>query len=1489
MSEINTFIKSAMEMGYAKENALDWGTKMYKEFVAREERAMDRNLRQSQLNAEQKEKERTHQLLLEQSDKERRQDALEMEDRKIKERELEIEKLKLQKEIKESGDGVTSDSNPASCNTINSTLKFPLFRDGEDMAAFILRFERICKRTAVHKDLWATHLGCLLTGKALKVYCTVPDTIASSYEQLKEALLKGFAKTPDALRTDFKSAKLASDETHVQFFDSLSRLLYLWLKSSEVDLDDAHSLTDFMLRDQFLASISPELRTYLKERKFDSTEDMVEAADLWTSAHKYKSGAKRSEGNMTKPLFKVDKSSTQNEVTKIDKGSNDKPYKGKNWSGVRCYNCGEQGHPAYRCPHPKKVKVENTNFVSSDIQSICVNCNLDSLTCKCKILIQSDKCINVSCMLGETNMSTTPSKYLSSGSINGMPVTSILRDTGCSAVLVSEQCLPFLDPDNCEKVKVSDYLGRVSFFPKVRCYLKCSFYEGFVEAIRAPLSHCSILVGNIPGVKDDIGNNSQLINESDFNDNVNTINKTCAVVTRSQDKRPAIHPLKVPKLDIVNLTPSEFSDLQSKCPSLSSVRDKLKDGAISNVGGRKFKFRKINNLIYNVCISSPKINENGRTTLVVPYECRMTVLKTAHENLLSGHFSARKTELKIKDQFYWPSMGRDIKIFCRSCDLCQRFSKKGSVKRAPMEKMPIITEPFMRVSIDLIGPLTPSSDRGYKYVLTLIDVATSFPEAVPLKNIDTVTVSEALLQIFGRVGIPKQIHSDLGTQFVSNLMKEIHRLLGIQPLFNTPYHPQGTGRIERLNGTLKSVLKKLCNQKPKDWDRYLIPTLFALRELPSDRTGYSSFELLYGRQVRGPLAVLRDIWEDPELKSDDRETFQYVLDLKRILEDSASLAASAADISATRYKTYFDLKSQKRSFCPGDEVLVLLPDSTHKLLMGWRGPFKVLEKRNNVDYVIDEAGKRRLYHINLLKKYYRRSDQLLSQTDFPEPDYEATVCSISTCQYVVLEDDDKDSFDPEIVTIDPNINLDLKDVHICENLHDSQRKIITDLLNNFKDVISTLPGRTDAIEHNIKLLDNKPVRSKMYPVPLHLRDVFDKEVDSLLDLGVIRPSSSPYCSPGILIKKQSGDYRLAIDYRNLNSVTQFDAEPACNLEEELHRFSGCKYFSEFDLTKAYYQIPMAADSIKYTAFGTPKGLMEFCRLPFGLSTACASYIRLMRKVLDGLDISFYFDNILIYSKNFESHVVMIERVLNRLRSFGLTVKPSKMSICVPSIKYLGFVINGDYIAPQAENVKKVTDFKIPTNKTTLRSFIGLCSFYSKFIQNFATLTAPLTDLLKKGTPEPIPWNSNCDHSFGQLKQCLCKDPILKLPQMNLPFVLRTDASNVGIGAVLFQYHNNEPFPVGFASKKLLDRETRYSTVEKELLAVVFGISKFKYYLMGQKFLLEVDHQPLVYLQKFKSHNNRLLRWALGLQAYDFQVVHVRGIDNLGADFLSRAI
>ena len=291
------------------------------------------------------------------------------------------------------------------------------------------------------------------------------------------------------------------------------------------------------------------------------------------------------------------------------------------------------------------------------------------------------------------------------------------------------------------------------------------------------------------------------------------------------------------------------------------------------------------------------------------------MLHTAHDGLMTGHFEVRKTTNKVLAEFYWPTLRKDVREYCKSCDICQKTQQKGRVSKLPLGKMPLIDSPFVRVAIDLIDPIHPPTDDGHRFILTVVDYPTRYPEATPLKKIDTERVAEALVEIYSRVGVPREVLSDQGKQFTSDLMKEVSRILSIKQLTTTPVHPACYGLVERFNGTLKSMLRQLCDERPKQWNRYIPALLFAYRDTMQDTTGFSPFQLLYGRWVRGPLLILRELWtkevEDDEVKT----TYQHVVDLRARLEDTCKLAQEAVQKNSAKYKSYADSKAKVMKFC----------------------------------------------------------------------------------------------------------------------------------------------------------------------------------------------------------------------------------------------------------------------------------------------------------------------------------------------------------------------------------------------------------------------------------------------------------------------------------------------------------------------------------------------------------------------------------------------
>ena len=392
----------------------------------------------------------------------------------------------------------------------------------------------------------------------------------------------------------------------------------------------------------------------------------------------------------------------------------------------------------------------------------------------------------------------------------------------------------------------------------------------------------------------------------------------------------------------------------------------------------------------------------------------------------------------------------------------------------------------------------------------------------------------------------------------------------------------------------------------------------------------------------------------------------------------------------------------------------------------------------------------------------------------------------------------------------------------------------------------------------------------------------------MLDTGVIEHSTSPFASPVVIVRKKDGKNRFCVDYRKINANTVLDNEPIPNMEEIIAEVGGAKYFTKLDLSKGYWQIPVREEVREKTAFVTPDGQYQFRVLPFGMVNAPALFTRMMRSLLHGLPrVVHYIDDILIYSSSWDEHVDDVRRLMTRLREAHLTARPTKCHIACSSVEFLGHIVGKGEVKPTPEKIEKVMSASRPTTKKEVRSFLGLVGYYRKFISNMSSIAAPLTDLTKKDAPTKVIWKDVHEQAFHTLQSRLSNFPILRLPETDKEFVLRTDASDVGIGAVLMQAHEGILFPICFASRKLLSRERLYPIVERECLALSWAVKKFAYFLYGRRFTLQTDHFPLAYLSQARMKNSRVMRWALALQSHNFHVEVIKGSENFGADYLSR--
>ncbi|XP_051271642.1 uncharacterized protein LOC127372197 isoform X5 [Dicentrarchus labrax] len=592
----------------------------------------------------------------------------------------------------------------------------------------------------------------------------------------------------------------------------------------------------------------------------------------------------------------------------------------------------------------------------------------------------------------------------------------------------------------------------------------------------------------------------------------------------------------------------------------------------------------------------------------------------------------------------------------------------------------------------------------------------------------------------------------------------VYQLLGIRSLRTTPYHPQTDGLTERFNQTLKQMLRKFVNNSGTDWDQWLPYLLFAYREVPQASTGFSPFELLYGHEVRGPLSLLREIWEGGKGKGESLNVISYVVQMREQLEKMSELAQSHMREAQQQQKSWYDRSARQRSFNSGQKVLVLLPSDDNKLLAKWQGPFEILKKLGPTTYQVATPGRpraSRTLHINLLKEWVPRPERK----------------EVMPIRGVQEEEEVDEQYLP---------SAGAPGDHKLNHLSEDKQLQVREICNS--EVFQENPGRTNIVEHDIVMKEGASVRRLSYRIPERLLASLKKEIDLMLSLGIIEISRSEWCNPVVLVPKKDGSLRFCIDF----------------------------------------------------------------------------------------------------STTWEEHLEHLNAVLDRLHAAGLTINSSKCVFAAAETKYLGHSIGNGVIRPQVNKIQAIGSCPLPHTRKQLRSFLGMAGFYHRFIPQFSTRAALLTDMTGSRCPNQIQWTEEAVAAFHDIQQSLSKEPVLYSPNFDEHFILQTDASDRGLGAVLLQGPPDDRHPVAYISRKMFPREVRYSTVEKEALAIKWALDSFRYYLLGREFILETDHKALQWMERMKDTNSRITRWCLALQPFRFRIQHIPGKDNITADYLSRS-
>ncbi|XP_069158983.1 uncharacterized protein [Procambarus clarkii] len=647
----------------------------------------------------------------------------------------------------------------------------------------------------------------------------------------------------------------------------------------------------------------------------------------------------------------------------------------------------------------------------------------------------------------------------------------------------------------------------------------------------------------------------------------------------------------------------------------------------------------------------------------------------------------------------------------------------------------------------------PGMDQFWQHLhITVLCPTTRFPIAVPIKNITAATLVKQLLTIFTLYRFPKEIQSDCGTNFTSDLFKKTLEEFHITQVLSSPYHPASQGSLERSHQTIKLLLLKFCIEREKDWDNQLDLIMCIFISFSNESLGVSPYEMLYGRKCRTPVKALKDSLRSKTF-SDSLHVPQFLQNVRHTLERVHKFASSNLIRSQTNMNIYFDKHNKIRKFSVGDFVLAYFPIPGSPFQSKFSGPYRIKECRNNYNYVLETTDRRRrktqLCHINLLKQYQGTpSTVLVSLSTFKDPYLHSETFPASPPEC------------PDSESVPSNSEI-LKDLpwYFQEPHSAPLVKVFNQHLELFNDNLQ----ECTVVQHDIKLL----------------------------------PGTTPICQSFYCIGQQKKEAMLAVKY-GTSLIMGWQHLTAVNI------------------------------------------------------------------VIQGLDnIYAYFDDIVVVTTSWDDHLLQLQRLFKKLLKAGLTINLGKSTFFKGKVRYLGHVIGSGSLAPLTVHQQAIQHYPRPTTRKQLMPFLGLASYYRRFVKNFSTVATLLINLTSP--KQRYHWTTSQGVAFEQVKSLLCTNPNLASPDVTKPFVFNVDASSTGIGGVLMQQRGKEVLPVSYYSQKLKPHRRNYSTIEKELLAILLSIQHYEPYLQGYRSLtIYSDHNSLRFLQQAQFSNKRLLFWALYL-------------------------
>ncbi|MFI5406513.1 MAG: RNase H-like domain-containing protein, partial [Nitrososphaerales archaeon] len=926
-----------------------------------------------------------------------------------------------------------------------------------------------------------------------------------------------------------------------------------------------------------------------------------------------------------------------------------------------------------------------------------------------------------------------------------------------------------------------------------------------------------------------------------------------AVVLKTQKQNPNEH---LSQTDL--LTSTQIKSMQRE--------DKNLEIYFKTVGQPDSKFYvcpETGLLFRNTTLGGRLINQ-----LVVPHTVWETIFEKAHT---VHHWGMNKCFDRISAQFFIPRLGKFIASKINSCEVCQLNRNKTVHDRIPIEKIPRPVRSGLAIAIDVLGPFEIKSSKRHQYILSVIEVNSKYPILFPLKTNSAIEIVDCLMEVFAMLGI-SDIFSDRGVSFVASLNQEIYKRLGVQIRHGGVGHSSSYGLIERLNGTVVKLMKAIFQtEKPREWHLYLTHLMFVLRSSKNTSSGFSPHELLFGHAPRDVLQILKENWiergkdEFPKLKKDYTK---YLVDLQQRLKLVSDIATENIDKAQEKYVSSYNEWTQEKIFEIGDDVLVLQPSHTTKMLSRWI-PAKIVDKVSKNTYAVKMLNEGiKTLHSDHLRPFIASVQALGIIYEEDNSDEEIIYPPLSDDWLKERGKDKQDKFD----------KLDLS------HLTSEQQIKLRRMLRKHERLFSDIPGKTKVVYHTIPLVEGAtPKAYKAYRIPEKFKAEVERQIDDLLKQGRIVRSESAFAAPVVTVLKQDQkSVRLCCNYKGLNDITVDQPYTFPRIDEMTRKASQFKFLTKLDATASFWQVPVLPEHTHRTAFICHRGVFEWLYLPFGLKGASNSFQRLVDIVLHPYRAfaEGYIDDISVGSNTFDSHLVNLDQVLTAFEKQGLTFKLENCEFVKPKVQLLGFIVGSGEISLVKSKVEAIERIPEPGTKKQVRSFLGMANYFRNFIPNFSTIAHPLTELTKAKFPAKFTLKEGEVKAFKELKAALMSSAVLCTPQYDKDFIVFADSSDVGIGCVLGQKGLDDKFrPISYASKKFSDKERLLPIIEREAMSVLFALKYFELIIFGSHVTLYSDHSPLAYISSGVSMSAKLTRWSLAIQRFNVTIKHIKGSSN----------